>query len=99
MDASIHSISWQRRAPNQSPVLIENGREELYSGSTAELVSRTRAVTLIARDGAEVQVAVRRTLGPESWEGEILRIAPTSSGLKVGATVSFEESHVQGGTI
>ena len=99
MDASIHSISWQRRAPNRSPVLIKNGLEEPYSGTAAELVSRTRAVTLVARDGAEVQVAVRRTVGPESWEGEILRIAPTSSGLKVGATVSFEAAHVQGGTI
>ena len=99
MDSSIHSISWQRRAPGQSPVLIKNGLEEPYSGSTAELVGRTKAVTLISRNGAEVQVAVRRSLGPESWEGEVLRIAPTSSGLKVGATVSFEASHVQGGTV
>jgi hypothetical protein len=99
MDASIHSISWQRRAPGHSPVLIRNGLEEAYSGTPAELVGRTRAITLIARDGAEVQVGVLRTLGPESWEGEILRIAPTSSGLKIGATVSFEASHVQGGTI
>ncbi len=99
MDSSIHSIAWQRRAPGQPLVLIKNGLEEPYSGSAAELVGRTRAVTLIARDGAEVQVGVRRTLGPESWEGEILRIAPTSSGLEVGATVSFEASHVQGGTV
>ena len=99
MDSSIHSISWQRRAPGQSPVLIKNGVEEPYSGSVAELLGQSRAVTLIARDGAEVQVGVRRTLGPESWEGEILRTAMTSSGLAVGTTVSFEASHVQGGTI
>jgi hypothetical protein len=99
MDARIHSISWLRRAPGQAPVLVRNGLEELYSGSVADLICLTKAVTLIARDGAEVQVAVRRMLGPETWEAEILRFAPTSFGLKVGATVSFEASHVQGGTI
>ncbi len=99
MDSSIRSIVWQRRAPNQPPVLIKHGLEEGYAGSVAELIGRTRSVTLISRDGAEVQVGVRKPLGPDSWEGEILRIAPTSSGLNVGATVSFEASDVQGGTL
>ena len=99
MGANIHSILWKRREPGQSLVLIKNGLEQPYTGSPGDLVSHTTAVTLVARDGAEVQVAVRRSLGPELWEGEILRVALTSSGLKVGATVSFEAPDVQGGTI
>jgi hypothetical protein len=99
MDPSMFSIAWQRRAPSRSPVLIKNGIEEVYPGTTAELVTRARAVTLITRDGAEVQVGVRRTLGPESWEGEVLRVAPTGAGIQVGATVAFEVSHVQSGTV
>jgi gamma-glutamyltranspeptidase len=91
--------TWQRRAPGRAPVVIKNGLEEPYRGTVAELVAATRALTLISRDGAEVQVVVRRTVHPDYWEGEILRVGPTGAGLTVGATVSFEASDIQGGTI
>ena len=99
MTSDIRSIAWQQRRRDRKPVLIKNGLEEPFSGSATELVHRTRAITLISRDGAEVQVSVRRTLGPDSWEGEVLRAAPTSSSLRIGALVSFEASHIQGGTV
>ena len=99
MNDNLHSIAWQRRPPGQSPALIRHGLEERFGGTVAELVARTKAITLVSRDGAEVQVVVRRTLGPDAWEGEVLRVAPTDSGLKVGTTVAFEGLHVHGGTV
>jgi len=99
MNAQTHSITWQRRQAGESPTLIRNGLEERFSGSMAELVKSTSAVTLLTRDGAEVQVQVRHALGSDSWEGTIVRVAPTNSSLKLGATVSFEASHVQSGSV
>jgi len=99
MTSDIRSIAWQHRSPGRKPALIKNGLEEPFPGSVTELVGQTRAVTLISRDGAEVQVSVLRTLGPDSWEGEVLRVAPTAISLRVGTLVSFESSHVQGGTV
>jgi hypothetical protein len=96
---SERSITWQRRAPDRPPVVIKNGLEEPYGGTVADLVAATKALTLISRDGAEVQVVVRRTVHADAWEGEIVRVGPTSAGLLIGATVSFEASHIQGGTL
>jgi hypothetical protein len=95
----MRSIAWQLRTPGHRPFVSTNGFEEPFDGTLQELVTSTKALTLLSRDGAEVTVAVQRRLGDDSWEGEVLRVATTDSGLRLGAIVSFEGSHIQGGIL
>ncbi|SRR6266853_1295763 len=93
------SIAWQLRTPEGRLFVTRHGLEEPFAGTLQDLVANTKAVTLLSRDGAEVTVAVRRSLGDQSWDGEILRVAQTDSRLKVGMIVSFDGSHIQCGVL
>jgi hypothetical protein len=83
----------------QRPVTITNGLERAYEDSVESLVRTAKALTLLTRDGAEVQVAPRRQLEDGSWEGEVLRAAVLPLALRVGTIVHFYLSSVQGGTV
>ena len=89
---------WKPRQ-RAAPIVTTNGLERSFTGSMTELVAQCKAVTLTPRLGGMVQVRVVRVVGPESWEGEILQVSPASSTLKVGQAVTFEASHVVGGTL
>lgn len=93
------SIVWQERSESDKPVAIRNGLENVWSGSTAELLGLADSVTLLTRLGSEVIVGDLRRSADGWWSGVIMKFAPGAGRLKLGEDVRFHEDNVLGATI
>ena len=90
---------WRERPDNQAPVAITNCLERPYEGSVPELVALAKSITLLTRQGAEVQLSASRELEDGWWEGEVVRAATSPDAPAIGTRVPFHLSHVLGGTL
>jgi len=90
---------WQTRDRSDFLVAIRHGLESKYGGSLDALVEEASALTLLTRQGGEVNVRVTRSLGDGTWEGEVLRAAAASDAPALGTIVSFRGEHIMAGTL
>src|SRR5215831_8848552 len=96
---SIEGAGWQERRPSQRAVTVKNGLESVYDGTVESLIKSAKALTLMTRAGGEVNIALRGELGPDSWEGEVLRAAPATDSPPLGSIVKFRSQNVFGATL
>jgi hypothetical protein len=93
------TVLWQERAPHDKAAVIHHGLERAWDRSIPELLSSARAVTLMTRTGAEVQVGNLHPIAVDWWEADVLRVGPPAGALAPGKRIGFGSAHVFGATL